>query len=182
MWHPLSPFLRLLMNVVMCPSKAACCLLSVPCIYCMASAVYCTVPGSLFCTGSIFKSTLSGFLMRHEGVFPEIPAYHLRPRYIKGVCQVASQAQRCCVNHGSDHWRCRCCCCCWWWWRRRRRWWWWWWRCPCCFVRLGSIFNKLIDEQGHLDMRNVTTLIWVNRIRPDIVETIVELLIEVRSF
>lgn len=42
-----------------------------------------------------------------------------------------------------------------------------------------SIFNKLIDENGHLDMRNVTTLIWVNRKRFDIVETIVELLIEV---
>lgn len=52
----------------------------------------------------------------------------------------------------------------------------------CCLCRVflaGSIFNKLIDEQGHLDMRNVTTLIWVNRKRPDIVETIVELLIEV---
>jgi len=46
----------------------------------------------------------------------------------------------------------------------------------CC---LRSIFNKLIDENGHLDMRNVTTLIWVNRKRFDIVETIVELLIEV---
>lgn len=46
-------------------------------------------------------------------------------------------------------------------------------------VPVGSIFNKLIDEQGHLDMRNVTTLIWVNRKRFDIVETIVELLIEV---
>lgn len=42
-----------------------------------------------------------------------------------------------------------------------------------------SIFNKMIDDQGHLDMRNVTTLIWVNRKRPEIVETIVELLIEV---
>lgn len=45
-----------------------------------------------------------------------------------------------------------------------------------CFV---SIFNKLIDDQGHLDMRNVTTLIWVNRKKPQIVEAIVELLIEV---
>eukprot|EP00903_Cladosiphon_okamuranus_P005725 g5683.t1 len=43
---------------------------------------------------------------------------------------------------------------------------------------LKDIFNKLIDEHGHLDMRNVTTLIWVNRKRFDIVETIVELLIE----
>lgn len=43
----------------------------------------------------------------------------------------------------------------------------------------NSIFNKLIDDQGHLDMRNVTTLIWVNRKKPEIVETIVELLIEV---
>ncbi|CAM9124180.1 unnamed protein product [Ectocarpus sp. 12 AP-2014] len=43
---------------------------------------------------------------------------------------------------------------------------------------LKDIFNKLIDENGHLDMRNVTTLIWVNRKRFDIVETIVELLIE----
>lgn len=42
-----------------------------------------------------------------------------------------------------------------------------------------SIFNKLIDIHGHLDMRNVTTLIWVNRKKPEIVETIVELLIEV---
>lgn len=50
---------------------------------------------------------------------------------------------------------------------------------PPCRDWSGSIFNKLIDEQGHLDMRNVTTLIWVNRKRPDIVETIVELLIEV---
>ena len=50
---------------------------------------------------------------------------------------------------------------------------------PCCMFYLCSIFNKLIDDQGHLDMRNVTTLIWVNRIRPEIVETIVELLIEV---
>lgn len=48
-------------------------------------------------------------------------------------------------------------------------------------VNVGSIFNKLIDDQGHLDMRNVTTLIWVNRKRFDIVETIVELLIEVRA-
>lgn len=56
---------------------------------------------------------------------------------------------------------------------------------PCLVVDVprlyhDSIFNKLIDEHGHLDMRNVTTLIWVNRKRFDIVETIVELLIEVR--
>lgn len=48
-----------------------------------------------------------------------------------------------------------------------------------CDYCAGSIFNKLIDDQGHLDMRNVTTLIWVNRKKPEIVETIVELLIEV---
>ncbi|CAN0196579.1 unnamed protein product, partial [Discosporangium mesarthrocarpum] len=43
---------------------------------------------------------------------------------------------------------------------------------------LKDIFHKLIDDQGNLDMRNVTTLIWVNRSKAAVVESICELLIE----
>ncbi|CAM9482335.1 unnamed protein product [Choristocarpus tenellus] len=43
---------------------------------------------------------------------------------------------------------------------------------------LKDIFHKLMGDQGNLDMRNVTTLIWVNRKKHAVVETICELLIE----
>ncbi|CAM9788788.1 unnamed protein product [Chrysoparadoxa australica] len=31
---------------------------------------------------------------------------------------------------------------------------------------MRSLFHKLIDSEGNLDMRNVTTVIWVNRDNP----------------
>ncbi len=32
------------------------------------------------------------------------------------------------------------------------------------------MFEKLIDENGNLDMRNVTTLIWLNRYKPNMIQ------------
>eukprot|EP01084_Bolivina_argentea_P055401 101583_1 len=39
---------------------------------------------------------------------------------------------------------------------------------------IKSVFEKLVDENGNLDMRNVTTLIWLNRNQPSMIQTITE--------